>query len=70
MDDYEHMLGHKGCACTQCSLAGSTIDVLFDLDIMRHTVCLAVNPIIVDGYASLFDCTTAVRASDLMTAFS
>ena len=40
------------------------------LDFMRHTACLVVNPIIVDGYASLFNCTTAVRASDLMTASS
>ena len=36
--------------------------------IMRQTACLVVNPIIVDGYASLFNCTTAVRASDPMTA--
>ena len=40
------------------------------LDIMRQTACLVVNPIIVDGYASLFNCTTAVRASDSMTASS
>ena len=32
--------------------------------------CLVVNPIIVDGYASLFNCMTAVRASDPMTASS
>ena len=31
---------------------------------------LVVNPIIVDGYASLFNCMTAVRASDSMTASS
>ena len=37
---------------------------------MRQTACLVVNPIIVDGYASLFNCTTAVRASDSMTASS
>ena len=42
----------------------------FSLDIMRQTACLVVNPIIVDGYASLFNCTTAVRASDPMTASS
>ena len=41
----------------------------YSLDIMRQTACL-VNPIIVDGYASLSDCTTAVRASDQMTASS
>ena len=40
----------------------------YSLDIMRQTVCLVVNPIIVDGYASLFNCTTAVRASDSMTS--
>ena len=33
---------------------------------MRQTTCLVVNPIIVDGYVSLFNCTTAVWAS--MTA--
>ena len=31
---------------------------------MQQTACLVVNQIIVDGYASLFNCTTAVRASD------
>ena len=40
------------------------------LDIMRQTACLVVNPIIVDGYASLFICTTAVWVSDSMTASS
>ena len=42
----------------------------YSLDIMRQTACLVVNPIIVDGYASLFNYTTAVRASDSMTASS
>ena len=41
----------------------------YSLDIMRQTACL-VNPIVVDGNASLFNCTTAVRASDSMTASS
>ena len=42
----------------------------YSLDIMWPTACLVVNPIIVDGYASLFNLTTAVRASDSMTASS
>ena len=42
----------------------------YSLDNMRQTACLVVNPIIVDGYASLFNCRTAVRASDSMTASS
>ena len=40
----------------------------YSLDIMRQTACLVVNPVIVDGYASLFNCATPVRASDSMTA--
>ena len=42
----------------------------YSLYIMRQTACVIVDPIIVDGYASLFNCTTAVRASDSMTASS
>ena len=42
----------------------------YSLDIMRLTACLVINPIIVDGYALLFNCTTAARASDSMTASS
>ena len=42
----------------------------YSLDIMRQTACLVVNPIIVDCYTSLFNCTTAVRASDSLTASS
>ena len=37
---------------------------------MRQTACLVINRIIVDGYAPLFNCTTAVRASDSMTAYN
>ena len=43
---------------------------LFETLQVWQTACLIVNPIIVDGYASLFNCTTAVRASDSMTASS
>ena len=39
----------------------------YSLDIMRQTACLVINLIIVDGYASLFNCTTANRASDSNT---
>ena len=34
----------------------------YSLDIMRQTACLVVNPITVDGYASLFNSTTAVAS--------
>ena len=42
----------------------------YSLDIMLQTAFLVTNPIIVDGYASLFNCTTAVQALDLMMASS
>ena len=42
----------------------------YNLDIERKIACLVINPIIVDGYASLLYYTTAVRASDSMTASS
>ena len=40
----------------------------YSLDIMRQTVCLVFNPIMVEGYAALFSCTAVVQASDSMTA--
>ena len=40
----------------------------YSLDIMRQTACLVFNPIKVEGYAALFNCTAVVQASDSMTA--
>ena len=40
------------------------------MDIMRQTACLVVNPITVDSYCYLFNCTTVGQASDLMTALT
>ena len=37
---------------------------------MRQMACLVVGPIVVDGCASLFNCTAAVRASGLVAAAS
>ena len=36
--------------------------------VMRQTACLVINPTLVESYASLFNCTTAGRASDSVTA--
>ena len=57
MDDYEWSRRPKE----------ATTDESVDL---ANVVDKVVNPIIVDGYASLFNCTTAVRASDSMMASS
>ena len=29
----------------------------YNLNVMRQSVCLVINPITVDGYAALFNCT-------------
>ena len=39
----------------------------YNLNVMRQSACL-VNPITVDGYAALFNCTPVDRASDSMMA--
>ena len=35
-----------------------------NIDVLRQTVCLVVNPIKVNSFAYLFYCTTVGRASD------
>ena len=37
---------------------------IYNLDIMRQTACLVVNPSTADSYTFLFNGTSAVRASD------
>ena len=73
---------HAGVSNKHCLLTILVLNVIvrklinrykrtgYSLDIMRQTACLVVNPIIVDNYTSLFNCTTAVWASDSMTASS
>ena len=40
----------------------------YNLNVMRQSACLVINPITVDGYAALFNCTAVDRASDSMMA--
>ena len=40
----------------------------YNLNVMRQSVCLVINPITVDGYAALFNCRPVGRASDSMMA--
>ena len=44
------------------------IRVGYNLDIMRQSACLGLNPITVYSYGFLFDCTTVGQASVSMTA--
>ena len=40
----------------------------YDLNVMRQSACLVLNPIMVDNYAAFFNCTPMGRASDSMMA--
>ena len=40
----------------------------YNLNVMRQSACLVINPITVDGYAALFNCTPVDQASDSMRA--
>ena len=40
----------------------------FNLNVMRQSACLVINPITIEGYAALFNCTPVDRASDSMMA--
>ena len=39
----------------------------YDIDVLRQTACLVVNPIKVNNFAYLFDCTTVGLASNWMS---
>ena len=40
----------------------------YDLNVMRPSACLVINPITVDNFAALFNCTPVDRASDSIMA--
>ena len=40
----------------------------YNLNVMRQSACLVINPITVDGYAALFNCTPVDQSSTSMMA--
>ena len=38
----------------------------YNLNVMRQSACLVINPVKIEGYAALFRCTQVDRASDSM----
>ena len=48
------------------SFVTNVLDI--DINIMRQSACLVFNPITVNNFASLFNCTPVGRASDSMMA--
>ena len=46
------------------------IKVGYNLDVMRQSACLVINPITVYSYGFLFNCMTVGQASDSMTTLT
>ena len=46
------------------------IRVGYNVDIMRQSACLVLNPIMVNSYGFHFNCTTVGQASDSITALT
>ena len=46
------------------------IEVGYNLDSMRQSACLVLNPITVYSYGFLFNCATVGQATDSMTALT
>ena len=42
----------------------------YNLNVMQLSACLVINPIKVDGYAALLNCTPVDRASDSIMALT
>ena len=42
--------------------------IVYNLNVMQQSACLVINPIMVDCFAALFNCTPVHRASDSMMA--
>ena len=42
------------------------IRIGYNINVMRQSACLVINPITVDSFASLYNCTPVGRASDSM----
>ena len=40
----------------------------YNMNVMRQAACLKVNPITVNNFADLFNCSSVGRVSDLMMA--
>ena len=54
----------KSTTCSKPELVKRYIRVGYNLDIMRQSACLVLNPITVYSYGFLFNCTTVGQASD------
>ena len=74
-DNYPRFPPQECCAWTIPEIALKKIAkhykrVGYNMDIMRQSACMFVNPITVYNYGFLFNCTTVGQASDSMTTLT
>ena len=65
---FERIVGKSNCSDQFKKIVKRYIGVRYNLDIMRQSACLILNPITVYSYDFFFNCTTVGQASDSMTA--
>ena len=65
---FKKIIGNPNCSDLSKRIGIRFKRAGYTLDIMRQTACLVFNPIMVEGYATLFSCTASVQASDSMMA--
>ena len=67
---FKRIVGKPNFSDQLKKIVKSYIRVGYNLDIMRQSACLVLNPITVYSYGFLFNCTTVGQASDSMTALT
>ena len=69
-DLFKRIVGNPNFSDQFKKIVKRYIRVGYNLDIMRQSACLVLNPITVYSYGFLFNCTTVGQASDSMMALT
>ena len=67
---FKRIVGNTGFSDQFKKIVKRYVRVGYNLDIMRQSACLVLNPITVYSYGFLFNCTTVGQASDSLTALT
>ena len=70
VDKFKRIVGKPNFSDQFKKIVKRYIRVGYNLDIMRQSACLVLNPITVYSYGFLLNCTTVGQTSDSMTALT
>ena len=70
VDKFKQIVGKPDFSDQLKKIVKRYIKVGYNLDVMRQSTCLVVNPITVYRYGILFNCKTVAQASDSMAALT